>query len=258
MARPSSGKSSGTPKMPSAQELARAIGRNYEARTNPAVPKRTGPTRPVNSTVERLAGAASLMDTSQVVSPLAGMGGMSREDAAAAREFSDADGPWDDFYSYGDRGFTYDNRSKKAFTESTPVGKARRMGLQNETNDPAPITVTPTTTKNPDRPRTIAAGYDEDRKVLTVVFRDGTYYNYYKVGPDVWKTFQSYYSKGEHVIPIILDKYPRGVASMRGISATSREELYRINRTAQWISGGLKQYDRKAPRLDPTRQRKRK
>lgn len=258
MARTSSGGSSAAPKMPSAQELARAISRNYEARTNPAVPKRTGPTRPINITTDQLIQAASLLDTSQVVSPLAGLGGMSRSDAAAAREFSDADGSWDDYYAYDNRGYGYDNRSKKAFTESTPAGRARRMGLSQATTSPAPITVTPTTTTNPERPRTIAAGYDEDRQVLTVVFRDGTYYNYYKVPEDVWKTFQSYYSKGEYVIPNILDKYPRGIANMRGISATSREELYRINRTAQWISGGLKQYDRKAPRLDPTRQRKRK
>ena len=258
MARPGGGKSSGGPKMPSAQELARAIGRNYEARTNPAVPKRTGPTRPINATVDRLAGAASLMDTSQVVSPLAGMGGMSRSDAAEARAFSDDEALWGEYYADDDLGFTYNNRSKKAFTENTPISKARRLGLQNETNDPAPITVTPTTTTNPNRPRTVAAGYDETRHVLTVVFRDGTYYNYYKIPPDVWQTFKTYYSKGKHVIPEILDKYPRGVASMRGISATSREELYRINRTAQWISSGLTQYDRTAPRLDPTRQRKRK
>lgn len=258
MARPASGRNSASPKIPSAQELARAISRNYEARTNPAVPKRTGPTRPMDISVDDLVSAASLLDTSQVVSPLAGMGGMSRTDAAAAREFSNDDGSWDEFYAYDNRGYGYDNKSRKAFTENTPAGRARRMGLSEATTSPAPITVTPTTTTNPDRPRTIAAGYDEERKVLTVVFRDGTYYNYYKVPPDVWKTFMSYYSKGEYVIPSILDKYPRGIANMRGVSSTSRENLYRINRTAQWISGGLKQYDRKAPRLDPTRQRKRK
>lgn len=256
MARPSGGaaRKAGVP-LPSEQEL--ALKRNYEARTNPLVPRRTGSSRPINITSSQLSAAASLMDRSQVLSPLAGpLGTLSPSEAAEAREFSDNE--WDDFYSYDDSGYNYDNRAgNRAFTADTPVKRARRLGLQNETNDPAPITVSPTSTTNPDRPRTIAAGYDEERQVLTVLFRDGTYYNYYKVEPRTWQQFKASYSKGKYVIPKILDGHPRGVADMSGISPTSREELYRINRTAQWISDGLFQYDRLAPRLNPTKSRTR-
>ena len=249
------------------------ISRNYEARTNPAVPKRTGPTRPINATVEELTAATSLLDTSQVVSPLAGLGGLSRADAAAVRAFSDDGGEWDDFYAYDDRGSRYSNLAgatvrvggQDYVRPGTAVTKGRApMKVEDSarpkttTRDPAPITVTPTSTTNPDRPRTIAAGYDEARQVLTVVFRDGTYYNYYTVSPALWKKFKDEYSKGKQIIPKFLDPLPRGVANMRGVSPTSREQLYRINRSAQWISDGKIQYDRKAPRLDPTRQRKRK
>lgn len=260
MARPSSGKPNPSGiNLPSAQELARALSRNYEARTNPSVARRTGPTRPVNASVDQLTAATMLMDTSQVKSPLVGpLAGLSPADAALSRDFSDVeDGDWADYYAFDDRGFDYENLSKKAYDESTPVGRARRLGLQNTTTEPAEISIAPTTTKYPERPRTVAAGYDVERKVLTVVFRDGTYYNYYKVSESEWEGFVRNYSKGEY-IKKFLDGKPRGTANMGGVIPTSREELYRINRTAQWISDGLSQFDRRSPRIDPTRQRKRK
>lgn len=269
MARTTNGRSGGSaPIFPSSEELERAIRRNYEARTNPAVPKRTGPTRPMDISVDEMTSATSLMDTSQVISPLAGMGGMSAADAANARDFSGDDGGWDDFYSYGDTGYRnknyadttiYQVNGQSQFGESvTSVRQARSKGAGSR--DPAPITVIPTSTTNPDRPRTIAAGYDADRQVLTIVFRDGTYYNYYTVDVNTWEKFKAYYSKGKEIIPKVLDAFPRGTANMTGSTSTSREQLYRISRTAQWIGGGLpkSQFDRSAPRINPTKQRKRK
>jgi hypothetical protein len=46
---------------------------------------------------------------------------------------------------------------------------------------PVPITVNPTRTSNPSRPRTLAAGYDGKTDTMTVVFRDGAVYEYYDV-----------------------------------------------------------------------------
>ncbi len=54
----------------------------------------------------------------------------------------------------------------------------------------------PTSTSNFKRPRTLAAGYDASTETVTVVFRDGTFYNYYGISSGTWKTFRESYSKG--------------------------------------------------------------
>jgi hypothetical protein len=62
----------------------------------------------------------------------------------------------------------------------------------------APLTHT-TETSNPDRPRTVGAGYDVTRYILTVQFRDMTLYNYYDVPPEIWSEFRSAMSKGQYM-----------------------------------------------------------
>jgi len=54
----------------------------------------------------------------------------------------------------------------------------------------------PTSSSNYKRPRTLAAGYNRQQKLLTVVFRDGTFWNYYDVPHDEWIKFHAAYSKG--------------------------------------------------------------
>ena len=78
---------------------------------------------------------------------------------------------------------------------------------------PSPLTVVPTSTTNPQRPRTVAAGFQAtspngDGK-LTVVFRDATFYNYYNVPLRVWQGFKTAPSKGQF-IRTVLDYYERG------------------------------------------------
>lgn len=106
---------------------------------------------------------------------------------------------------------------------------------------PAPITVVPTTTINPPRPRTVAAGWqatDENGAgTLTVIFRDGTYYNYYDVPEDVWNGFRASPSKGRY-IRSSLDNFSRGRADMSGHASDARaravmEALYAESRAAQ-------------------------
>lgn len=58
------------------------------------------------------------------------------------------------------------------------------------------LSVVPTSTTNPQRPRTLAAGYDHHRKTITVVFRDGTLWNYYGCSMSVWTAFKRAPSKG--------------------------------------------------------------
>lgn len=64
---------------------------------------------------------------------------------------------------------------------------------------PAELTDRPTSTTNVSRPRTLAAGYDPSLNggTLTVVFRDGTFWNYYKVTEGEWQNFHSSISKGK-------------------------------------------------------------
>lgn len=102
---------------------------------------------------------------------------------------------------------------------------------------PAPLTEIPTSTDDPNRPRTVAAGYDGRRKVLTVVFRDGTVYNYYGVGNTEWLRFLSTKSKGE-VIKNYLDGKVRGPADTSGMPSGARQVLYKVARTSQEMSGG--------------------
>lgn len=118
------------------------------------------------------------------------------------------------------------------------------------TNGPAPITQRPTNTSNPRRPRTVAAGYDKDRKVLTVVFRDGTFYNYYEVSEYMWNTFKSLPSKGAY-IKRYLDKKPRGEADLAYVTKQAQELLYRVSRTNQILYGGNEMYrPRRQPKLE--------
>lgn len=102
---------------------------------------------------------------------------------------------------------------------------------------PADITVSPTSTTNPARPRTVAAGYDSQRKVLTTIFRDGTFYNYYGVSGLEWGNFKRARSKGRF-IRLYLDGKTRGTASTGAIPEAHQELLYKVARTAQVMKGG--------------------
>jgi len=106
-------------------------------------------------------------------------------------------------------------------------------GPQNEEDSsPADLTVVPTSTTNPKRPRTVAAGYDEEEEKLTVVFRDGTFYNYYEVDANEWKAFKANRSKGA-IIAQMLDFKPRGPADMSSLSKKAQQAFYRFSRGAQ-------------------------
>lgn len=90
----------------------------------------------------------------------------------------------------------------------------------------------PTSTKNPQRPRTVAAAYNDFNQTLTVVFRDSTFYNYYTVTSDEWDGFKRSYSKGEYIADV-LDSKPRGIADVSSFPAEHRAEAYEAARSAQ-------------------------
>jgi hypothetical protein len=101
----------------------------------------------------------------------------------------------------------------------------------------------PTSSTNYSRPRTVAAGYDPDRQTMSVVFRDGTFYNYYNVTAGEWQSFHASYSKGKPWLNrknshqaadgLFISK-PRGNAGdLEGVDPRIREALYRVARTQQ-------------------------
>lgn len=113
---------------------------------------------------------------------------------------------------------------------------------------PAPLSEVPTATSayspgasKPGQPRTVGAGFiidqGADKGKLTVVFRDGTYYNYYDVPYTTWETFKSLPSKGPF-IKSVLDGFQRGPATDVNMDPDIRQELYKILKTSQQMAKG--------------------
>ena len=143
----------------------------------------------------------------------------------------------EDFFYIDSRGNYVDNSIfRQSYDIDDDTGELIVPGLagpqEEEGTAPAPITVVPTSSSNTKRPRTVAAGYDGDRSVLTVVFRDGTWYNYYEVTVGEWKAFKAAVSKGKYIYNI-LDYKPRGNADTAGLSAGVRKNLYGVARAYQ-------------------------
>lgn len=142
-----------------------------------------------------------------------------------------------DFFYVDSRGNYVDNSVfRQSYDLDDDTGELLVPGEKGpqfeESSSPAPISVVPTSSSNTKRPRTVAAGYDSERSVLTVVFRDGTWYNYYEVSISEWKTFKSMVSKGRYIYNV-LDYKPRGNADTKGLSAGVRKNLYGIARAYQ-------------------------
>lgn len=75
--------------------------------------------------------------------------------------------------------------------EEEPINPEGRMAI---------LTQIPTSTTNFKRPRTLAAGWNRHSRTLSVIFRDGTPYNYYGVNHDTWNKFRAAISKGVFIL----------------------------------------------------------
>lgn len=247
--------------LPSAQET--AVRRNYERRTDPNIPRRVASGRGgFAMTADQAIAAASLMDRSVTASPLSTL-----PDDKITRDYFRSD-EWNEYYDYDQTGYDYRNLSSTPYDRQAEA-TMRAMTGTAMTREPAEISLIPTSTINPERPRTVAAGYDPDRRVLTVIFRDGTFYNYYQVSEEEWQGFKNQQSKGRY-IKAFLDGKPRGTANMNAVDLQGREGAYRIGRTGQWTfegqlpgqgdrtQGTPTPYSNQGARLDPTRQRKKR
>lgn len=163
---------------------------------------------------------------------MSGTKGLDIEDALETNPLGE-----DNFFYVDSRGnFVDSSIFRQSYDIDEETGELTVPGMrgpqEGESTRPAPISVVPTSTSNVERPRTVAAGYDPERNVLTVVFRDGSWYNYYEVTPGEWKQFKAVTSKGKFIYSF-LDYKPRGAADVRNLGAGVRKNLYGISRAYQ-------------------------
>lgn len=107
----------------------------------------------------------------------------------------------------------------------------------------AGLTDIPTSTTNFKRPRTVAAGWKENdddyqKGTLTVIFRDGTPYNFYDVPRSVWIKFHNSISKGRPYLNTTFPReYAHGPADVSSLSDSMRDAVYMAVRTTQLYYG---------------------
>lgn len=121
-------------------------------------------------------------------------------------------------------------------------------GIGPDSRQPAPLTVKPTTSSNFERPYTVAAGWQkypfqgritskQELGTLSVMFRDGTLWNYYSVPRSTWETFRGLFSKGQYINRNsqnpVLNTFAHGPAELSGASDASRRYIQRTAREAQ-------------------------
>lgn len=70
---------------------------------------------------------------------------------------------------------------------------------------PYPQLITNTTA--PERPRTVAAGYDPSSQIVMVTFREGAVYQYYNVPESVWNNFSNDPSPGRYIDDVLTPGY---------------------------------------------------
>lgn len=128
---------------------------------------------------------------------------------------------WGDMWSeLNDPGLADQERNGSGYViDPDPVQFARQEAS-------ARLQLTSTSTTNPSRPRTLAAGYNAQTKTMTVVFRDNTWWNYYDVPEDIWEGFRQAQSKGQYLRESGLDSWGKmGRADLTGLSQTQRQAL---------------------------------
>lgn len=99
----------------------------------------------------------------------------------------------------------------------------------------------PTTSSNPEKPRTLKAGYDYSTNTLTVVFRDGTWWDYRGVSPEMWAAFKAADSKGKFLRTSGLDSWGNmGPSDVDSMPKHRREQMNDIKEFADYMYGTKK------------------
>jgi KTSC domain len=96
---------------------------------------------------------------------------------------------------------------------------------QDPNFDVSDFYMAPTTSTNPDRPRTLKAGYNIKTQTLYVVFRKGVWWEYRNVPPKIWEEFKAAESKGKYMQKE-LDTWPdMGKAIITNMTKAQRVQL---------------------------------
>lgn len=121
------------------------------------------------------------------------------------------------------------------FNPSSKVHKAE-VGQKFQTVATPNLRVTGST--NSRKPRTLKAGYDYRTETLTVIFRDGTWWNYYDVPHYLWEGFVLAESKGQYLASSGLDRWPKmGLADPAGMPRDQRVQLNDVKTFASYMYG---------------------
>lgn len=85
-------------------------------------------------------------------------------------------------------------------------GKFREEEGEENRGGDVRISVAPTRTSNPGRPRTVAMGYDYGTDTLRVVFREGAVYDYFDVSTAEWWRMKRSASPGRFINRVLPGK----------------------------------------------------
>ena len=119
-----------------------------------------------------------------------------------------------------------------------PSSKVKKEEVSSKYKVISTFNLRTTTSSNPKRPRTLKAGYDPKTETLTVVFRDGTWWNYYDVPGYLWEGFVLSESKGQYLESSGLNKWPKmGIADPAGMPRDQRVQLNDIKTFASYMYG---------------------
>ena len=99
-----------------------------------------------------------------------------------------------------------------------------------------------TTSSNPTKPRTLKAGYDNSTGTLTVVFRDGTWWEYRGVPVSLWQEFRAADSKGKFMRASGLDTWgDMGPADVGAMPRHRRVQMNDISEFANYMYSSNKE-----------------
>lgn len=158
----------------------------------------------------------------------------------------------------GVAGTFYDPIQRSAEYDRSAEEDARFLDEEITSLGATVLTDVPTSSTNYSRPRTVAAGWDPATNTMTVVFRDGTFYNYYEVTLGEWEAFHASFSKGapwlnrgfsngkQTADGLFINK-PRGYADVSSLPANVQEQLYRVARANQLVKQPKSRKGRYAP-----------
>ena len=105
-----------------------------------------------------------------------------------------------------------------------------------ETMDQGGPLLSVTSSSNPDRPRTLQAGYDYTTNTMTVIFRDGTWWEYREVPASMWLSFNSAPSKGKFLRSSGLDNWnDMGPADVTNMPRHRRAQMNDVQKFADYM-----------------------